>query len=40
MELLLKVGGSQDPIHWRDGQIIDIRPDGFHKGSKWNYYLK
>ncbi|MBU0964724.1 hypothetical protein KKC06_06820 [Patescibacteria group bacterium] len=31
MELLLKVGGSQDPRHWRDGQIIDIRPDGFHK---------
>jgi len=32
MELLLKVGGSQDPRHWRDGQIIDIRPDGFHTG--------
>ncbi len=33
MELLLKVGGSQNPVHWRDGQIADIRPDGFHKGD-------
>jgi len=33
MELLLKVGGSQDPRYWRDGQIIDIRPDGFHNGG-------
>ena len=33
MELSLKVGGSQDPRFWRDGQIIDIRPDGFHTGK-------
>jgi len=33
MELLLKVGGSQESRHWRDGQIADIRPDGFHKGD-------
>ena len=33
MELLVKVGGRQDTRHWRDGQIIDIRPDGFHKGN-------
>ena len=37
MELLVKVGDKRYPTNsnylqgWRDGQIIDVRPDGFHK---------
>jgi len=39
MELLLKVGTKRTPNEpsflrdWRDGQIIDIRPDGYYKGK-------
>ena len=38
MKLIIRVGNRYDPLHsnfmpgWRDGQIIDIRPDDYQEG--------